>query len=185
ILDQATGLLTAREVTRLDEAEALLKQGLLLTRPAASEPASMAAERTEHHKEIERLLGDVTYWRASARLRDAASALGDAAKQFEAAAAQHPRHVSDAPAWAAYARKLADQLHVGPAGPSPSPIAPAPAGATGVAPSAGPTAPAAPDTTRPEAPPGVALPVEPERGSPQVPAAPPPDAGVPTGGVLL
>ena len=179
ILDQATALLTAREVTKLDEAEALLKQALLLTRPAESEPAKLATERTEHHQDIERLLGDVTYWRASAKLHDAAAALADAAKQFDSAAAQHPRHVSDASAWADYSRKLADELHVGPAGATQAPAPPIPAAPA--------TAP--PTAARPEAPPGIALPVEPDKGGsagePPVTAPPPPDAGVPTGGVLL
>jgi hypothetical protein len=178
ILDQATALLTAREVTKLDEAEALLKQALLLTRPAESEPAKLATERTEHHQDIERLLGDVTYWRASAKLHEAATSLGDAAKQFDSAAAQHPRHVSDASAWAGYARKLAEELHVGPVGATQAPAPPAAA-----APEA-----AAPATAHPNVPPGVALPVEPDQGSAEAQPAtapPPPDAGVPTGGVLL
>jgi hypothetical protein len=180
VRDQATALLTAHEVTKLDEAEALLKQALLLTRPAESEPDKLAAERTEQHKEVERLLGDVTYWRASAKLHDAATALADAAKQFDSAAAQHPVHVSDAAAWAGYARRLAEELHVGPAGATQAPAPPAPAA---------PAAPAAdPATTPPAAPPGIALPVEPAKGSAEQPPAtapPPPDAGVPTGGVLL
>jgi hypothetical protein len=178
ILDQASALLTAREVTKLDEAEALLKQALLLTRPAESEPAKLAGERSEHHQDIERLLGDVTYWRATAKLHDAAAALADAAKQFESAAAQHPRHVTDAAAWAGYARRLAEDLHVGPAGASPA--------------AAVPRAPPAALPARPAAPPGIALPVEPaehDRGSsepaPPATSATPPDAGVPTGGVLL
>jgi hypothetical protein len=176
LLDQATGLLTAREVTRVDDAEALLKQTLLLTRPSEAEPAKLAAERNEHHKDIERLLGDVSYWRAQAKLRDAAAALTDASKQFDAAAAQHPRHVSDAPAWASYARRLAQELHAGPTGAVPS--------AAGPAPGAAPVTPA----EHPNAPAGTALPVEPDKGSAsELPPAVTPamDAGVPTGGVLL
>jgi hypothetical protein len=180
LLDQATGLLTAREVTRVDDAEVLLKQALLLTRPPADEPAKLAAERSEHHKEIEQLLGDVGYWRAQTKLRDAAAALTDAAKQLDAAAAQHPRHVSDAPAWASYARRLAGELHAGPAGGTPTASAP---GSSTV-----PATPAAPAAERPNAPAGTALPVEPDNGSASEPSpATPPtvDAGVPTGGVLL
>ena len=178
ILDQATGLLTAREVTRPDDAEALLKQALLLTRPPEHEPETLAGERNQRHQEIEHLLGDVSYWRATAKLRDAGAALGEAAKQFDRAAAQHPRHVSDAPAWASYARKLGQELHAGPtgAGPSATPVAP-------LAPSA-----ASPAAEHPNVPAGVALPVEPDRGSAREPApAEPPllDAGTPTGGVLL
>jgi hypothetical protein len=187
ILDQATALLTAREVTKLDDAEALLQQALLLTRPPAHEPEKLASERNEHHKDIERLLGDVTYWQASARLHDAAAALADAAKQFDSAAAQHPRHVSDAAAWASYARRLAQELRAGPSGatpatqstPSPSPAAPAAASPA--------VSPASATTEHPNVPVGVALPVEAGKGSMDEPppAAPPPDAGVPTGGVLL
>jgi hypothetical protein len=164
LLDQATGLLTAREVTQVDDAEALLKQALLLTRPPEDEPAKLAAERNEHHKEIERLLGDVSYWRAQAKVLDAATALTGAAKQFDDAAAQHPRHVADAPAWASYARRLAQELHAGPAGDRPSTGAPA--------------APAAPTT----APAGKELPVEPDAPAAVAPTI---DAGVPPGGVLL
>jgi hypothetical protein len=191
ILDQATAMLTAREVTRLDDAEGLLKQALLLTRPPAQEPEKLAAERNEHHKDIERLLGDVTYWRASTRLHDAAAALADAAKQFDAAAAQHPRHVTDAEAWATYARKLAGELHAGPAGitspVSPPTISASPPTTSEALPTGSAAGPAAPASEHPNVPTGVALPVEPDRGSADLPpAAPaPPDAGPPTGGVLL
>src|SRR6185436_10541494 len=172
IVDQATALLTAREVTRLDEAEALLKQALLLTRPPERESEKLAAERTERRNDIQRLLGDVTYWRASAKLRDAANALGDAAKQFDSAAEQHPRHMSDAAAWASHARKLAQQLTAGPAGATPA---------------AGSGASAPPVFPEHSAPLGAALPIEPGAGgASESPAAPaPPDAGVPAGGVLL
>jgi hypothetical protein len=189
VLDQATALLTAREVTRVDEAEALLEQGLLLTRPPEHEPEPLARQRTEHHQEIERMLGDVAYWRATAKLREAASALGAAAAKFDAAVAQHPRHVSDADAWAAYARKLAQELHAGPEGTPPPAVSSAvPAGAPTLA--APPPAPPAGPTGASEhaaAPAGVALPVEPDpaSGSPPAPAAPPPGSGAPTGGVLL
>ncbi len=171
ILDQATAQLTAREVTKLDDTEALLKQALLLTRPPEHEPARLATERSEHHSDIERMLGDVTYWRASAKLHDAEAALTEAAKQFDSAAAQHPRHVSDAPAWAAHARKLTQELHAGPAGAA-QPATPSPPAAAAV-----PTAPAAPD-----------MPSEPSAGAATNPAPEGPpalDAGVPTGGVLL
>jgi hypothetical protein len=172
ILEQASALLTAREVTRLDEAEALLKQALLLTRPPERESEKLAAERTERRNDIQRLLGDVTYWRASAKLRDAASALGEAAKQFDSAAEQHARHTSDASAWASHARKLAQQLTGGPAGATP-------AAGSGVS--------ATPVSPERSAPLGTALPIEPGAGgASESPAAPaPPDAGVPAGGVLL
>jgi hypothetical protein len=91
----------------------------------------------------------------------------DASKQFDAAAAQRPRHVTDAAAWGAFLRKLADDLHAGPNGV----ITQAPAAAGG---------------EHPNVPQGSALPVEepgPASGSNTPPT--PPDAGVPTGGVLL
>ena len=158
LVKRATILLTG-EVTKIELAEQQLNQALLLARAPAQKP---------QRESIERLLGDVGYWRASAKLRDASTALGEAAKQFDAAAAQRPRIATDASAWANYIRKLADELHVGPRGQSQTfpPIPPV----------------EHPD--RPAAPPGVALPIEPEpRHEPA--SAPPPDAGVPTGGVLL
>ena len=165
--DHATTLLTAREVTKIDDAEAQLKQALLVARSLERDD-----DRIDARDEIERLLGDVVYWRASAKLRSASDALVEAANQFEMASAQRPRHVTDAAAWALYVRKLVEQLRAGPAGASPS------------------TFPPLPPSERPTAPPGVALPVEPGAGSGSAgtalePVPPPADAGVPTGGVLL
>ena len=146
----------------LDLAAAQLNQALLLAR---------APERRDQRKEIERLLGDVDYWRAASRLRDASAVLLDAAKQFDTAAAQRPRHVSDAAAWATFLRKLADDLRAGPnATPTPTfPSLPALQTPTGTA----------------TAPPGVALPVEPGGAGGAAASPPTPDAGVPSGGVLL
>ncbi len=163
LVERASALLTAREVTKVDEAATILEQALLHAR---------APERRDQRKEIERLLGDVGYWRASAKLRDAATALADAAKQFDAAALQRPRHVSDASAWATYVRKLADDLRAGPAGAQQSAFPPMP-----------------PAPERPTAPAGTALPVEPDQGSAATGSEPvpvaPAGAGTPSGGVLL
>lgn len=143
----------------LDAIGTQLEQALLLSR---------APERGDQRKQVERLLGDVQYWRASLRLRDASAALADASRQFDAAALQRPLHASDAGAWAEFLRRLAEQLHAGPAG----------------APSVAPTGPAA--EPRAPAPQGTALPVEPApAGDGSAEPASPPDAGVPTGGVLL
>jgi hypothetical protein len=199
VLDQATALLTAREVNRVDDAEALLQQALLLTRPAEHESEPLAHQRGEQHQEIEHLLGDVAYWRGQAKVRDALTALGDAARLFDTAVARHPHHVSDAAAWAARARTLADQLHAGPASSAssaavpPSPAAPASPGPPSSAPSpAAPSSPAAPpapaaatgaagSASAPAAPPA-----ELDRSPrPAPPATPPPDAGAPASGVLL
>jgi hypothetical protein len=187
ILDEVNAQLAVHDVARLDDTEGLLKQCLLLTRPpAVPEPETLAADRIAQHKEVERLLGDVTYWRAAGKLHDVASALSDAAKQFDSAAAQHPRHASDAAAWAAYTRKLADQLRLGPAAgaPAASPSAPAVAGAGSASP------PPISDEPHVAAPPGTALPVEPPAPAPAAPApeaaaAAAPAVPVPTGGVLL
>jgi hypothetical protein len=158
LVDQANSQLTAREVTKIDLVAEQLNQALLLAR---------APERRDQRKDIERLLGDVEYWRASAKLRDAAAALAEAAKLFDSAAAQRPRHASDAAARASDARKLVDELHAGPAGTSKT------------------TFPPLPQPEHPAAPVGAALPIEPERGSDAPPPLAAPDAGVPTGGVLL
>lgn len=162
---RATILLTAKEVTKIDEANALLEQALLHTR-ATSDAARNA------RADIQRLLGDVAYWRASLRMRDSAKALLEAAKQFDAAAQQRPRHVTDAAAWAEYIRKTVKALEAGPSGSSDSAFPPSPPAVS---------------EPRPSAPPGVALPVEPDKAgsASDTPAPPTPDAGLPTGGVLL
>jgi hypothetical protein len=162
LVDRASTTLTGKNLLEptgknapapLDTAAEQLNQALLLARSPQSR---------DQRKEVERLLGDVQYWRATARLRDANAALADAAKQFEAASAARPRHVTDAGEWAGFLRKLVDELHAGPGGETPvlAPIAP--------------TAPSS-------VPQGSALPVE----QPEAPSAPPVDAGLPTGGVLL
>jgi hypothetical protein len=173
LIERAESLLTAKDKdpAGIDEAAGMLEQALLHAR-GESEPHKGARQT------IQRMLGDVAYWRASAKLQKATADLADAAKQFEAAAGQLPRFVSDAGAWAAYVRRLADELRAGPTGARP--VAPAPSVA------------ATPAPERPPAPMGVALPVEPggagsAAGSAAPPAAPAatPDAGVPGGGVLL
>ncbi|HVR06196.1 MAG TPA: hypothetical protein VMS02_09145, partial [Solirubrobacteraceae bacterium] len=197
VLDQATALLTAREVNRVDDAEALLQQALLLSRPAELEPEPLARQRGEQHQEIERLLGDVAYWRGQAKVRDALGALGDAAKQFDAAVARHPRHVSDAAAWAARMRTLSGELHAGstaeagtpaaPAPASPSPASPpSPSASPATAPAPSPPSPSPPATTGSAGPPAVPAGAAPpaERDGSAHPS-PPPDAGAPAGGVLL
>ncbi len=107
-------------------------------------------------------------WRASARLKSAAETLVDAGKQFDAAQMQRPAHFNDAGEWANFARRLADTLKAGPNGIPTSSFPPSPPG------------------ERPMAPMGTALPVEPDEGSAaSEPPPAPPDAGLPTGGVLL
>jgi hypothetical protein len=158
LVEQAQAKLTAKEVTAVDQAQVELEQALLLARDP---------DRRDQRKEIDRLLGDVEYWRGKARVRAAVETLEEAGKRYDAAADKRPRHASDAAAWAAWVRRVAKDLAAGPGGV----VAPldAPEG-----------------VTKPDVPAGVALPVEdpvpaeaPDAG---VPAA---DAGLPQGGVLL
>ena len=173
LVDRATVTLTARDlldappaaagkpaVSPLDEVSAQLDQALLLARDP---------DKRDQRKEITRLQGDVLYWRAAARLRDASAVLLDASKQFDAANAQHPRHATDSAAWSTFLHHVADDLRAGPNG------APTVIGPTGPSVAAQPGVPV---------PVGTALPVEEgSGGSAEAPA--PPDAGVPSGGVLL
>lgn len=159
LVEQAQAKLTAKEVTAVDQAQRELEQALLLSR---------APERRDRRKEIDRLLGDVEYWRGAAHVRAGLDALEEAARRFDAAAEKRPRHASDAAAWAAWIRALAGDLRAGPTGAR----EPAPAGDASAPPAA------------PDVPTGVALPVEEPAPEPP-PRDGPPDAGVPRGGVLL
>jgi hypothetical protein len=166
-LDRVTAHLTPRDASGVvaadvDAADALLAQALLLTR---------APERRDQRADLERLLGDVAYWRAVAKVRAAADNLDAAARAFSDAAAQRPRHAADAAAWAERARRTARALRAGADEPLRAPTAEAvpPGTPTPV----GPAAPAAPPVSGPPLPPELAQ-----------PPAPPP-AAAPAGGVLL
>ncbi|MEO8845026.1 MAG: hypothetical protein ABI591_21190 [Kofleriaceae bacterium] len=174
LIDRATVTLTAKDildaapaaagqpaVSPLDTVSAQLDQALLLARDP---------DKRDQRKEITRLQGDVLYWHAAARLRDASAVLLDASKQFDAANAQHPRHATDAAAWSTFLHHLADELRAGPNG---APIVVGPAGPSTA------TEPGVP------VPVGTALPVEAGSGAGSAEAPAPPDAGVPSGGVLL
>jgi hypothetical protein len=166
LVEQATSKLAGASPGDIDVAQAELEQAMLLTR---------SPERRDQRKELERLLGDVTYWRAAAKVKAAAASLEEAATRFDEAVSKRPRHASDAGAWATLARDTAATLGAGPGG----------AGAPKVPPSGVPL-----PGGREPAPPGVALPVD-------VPFVGTPDAGVPeeqpdaarstlpSGGVLL
>ncbi len=162
LTDFADKQLSAREITKVDDAEAALKQAQLVTRALRTDEDAKNARG-----DIDRLLGDVVYWRASARLKTASEALTDAAKQFDAAATARPQHFKDAAEWAKHTRTVIDQLRGGPAGITPAALSPAL------------------PTERPTAPNGVALPIEPEGSGEAEPPPPAPDAGVHSGGVLL
>jgi len=169
LVDRASAELANHDPARVEIAAAELDQALLLAR---------APERRDQRNDIARLQGDIEYWRATAKLAAAQSAMLDAAKQFDAAAAKRPRHVADATAWSAFVRKVVDQLHAGPSG------APEATGAVAT-PTASTASTASSGEDHPVAPPGVALPVEPAAEPTAQPAQPVVDAGVPGGGVLL
>jgi hypothetical protein len=154
-------------VAKVDEAEATLKQALLVSRHLLGDAAINKRTALEHW------LGDVTYWRAAARLRAAATALDDAAKQFATAATQQPEVNRDSDAWATLARRLAAELRAGPGG----------AGEADPIVTVNPSG----EPTKTPAPIGTALPVEPPNAGSAAPPAPAVDAGVPSsgGGVLL
>lgn len=160
LAEQAGAKLSGEAPGDVDRAEAELEQALLLAR---------TPERRDLRKELERLRGDVTYWRAAAKVKAAAATLTEAAKAFDDAAAQRPRHASDPARWATFVRALAASLAAGPDGsgaPPPTPSAPG----------------------RPMAPPGIALPVEPPAVELGADAGVEPDAArrdLPTGGVLM
>ena len=159
LVERADKALLARDPTQAEVAAVQLQQALLLTRSDA---------RRDERKTIERMLGDVEYWRATGKLAAARALLLDAAKQFEAANTAVPRHVKDAFGRATYARQVADDLQSG----SDSSHAGSSAAVA----------------EHPGAPLGVALPVEPRAPAPGVGsnlAMPLSDAGVPPSGVLL
>lgn len=158
LVEQAQTKLTAKEVTKVDRAQAELEQALLLSRDP---------DRRDQRKEIDRLLGDVEYWRGAARVKAALETLEEAAKRYDAAADKRPRHASDAAAWAQWLREVAAGLRKGPAGlKGDAPVGPG-------------------EPPRPQAPTGVALPVEEPGVVDAAPITAPIDAGIPRGGVLL
>jgi hypothetical protein len=176
LLAQANARLASAEPTNIDVAEEQLKQAFLLTR---------TPERRDKRKEVERLVGDVEYWRAAAQVKAAVSDLGKAGEQFEGAAKRLPRHQTDSTAWAEYTRHMSEELLRGPPSLRPDDPAASQLGDTPPFQGTGPDSPVRmPDAGVPAVPPvdaqpGVMLP-------PATDAAPaPPDAGLPRGGVLL
>ncbi len=171
LVDRATTTLTARDLletpmtdasgkatNQLDYVSTQLDQALLLARDP---------DKRDQRKEITRLQGDVDYWRAAARVRDASTVLLDATKQFDVANQKRPRHATDAAAWSTFLHRVADELRAGPNG---APVMTPASGAEPVG--------AAP------VPVGTALPVEPS-GSAGSADTPPSAPSVPSGGVLL
>jgi hypothetical protein len=173
LLAQANAMLASAEPANIELAEAQLKQAFLLTR---------TPERRDKRKEVERLVGDVEYWRAAAQVRAAVAELGKAGEQFEGAAKRLPRHQTDSSAWAEYTRHVSEELLRGPPSLRPAQPATIEPGATPPFKGTGPDSPVhIPDAGVPpvDAQPGTMLP-------PITDAAPgPTDAGLPKGGVLL
>jgi hypothetical protein len=162
LVERADKALLAHDPMQAEVASAQLQQALLLAR---------SPDRRDARHKIEHMLGDVDYWRATAKISYARSQLLDAAKQFDTAGAAVPSHANDAAKQAAYARRIADQLLL------------AGSGAGSTLTPAGPAPEQAPQTPAPM---GTALPVEPTRvqGDPlPMPASSSPP--VSTGGVLL
>jgi hypothetical protein len=175
LVEQAEALLTSGQPASVEVAEKQLLQALLLTRKP---------ERRDLRKKIERLRGDVEYWRAAAQIETIVTRLSKAGERFDDAASRRPRLNSNASAWAKFARTMSDEIRRGPPelrddkpiGPDTRP----PFADTVPTPTASPNADAGvPAADRADAEPGVALP-------PEVDATPAPaDAGLPRGGVLL
>ncbi len=159
LMEQATARLTTRAVADVELASKQLEQALLLTR---------VATRRDARKEVDRLVGDVEYWRAAARLKASSDALLEAATQFDAAAKKRPRHATDAAEWAVHVRRLVELLRAGPNGVTS--LSPSTSG-FGLAPIETPTSPPVPAT-------GSAVPIAPD--APTNGSSPPA-----TGGVLL
>ena len=168
LVEQATARLAIHATAEVDEAEQQLNQALLLSR---------APERRDRRKDVERLLGDVVYWRAAAQVESSIQDLERAARTFDDATARRPRHASDGATWAEHVRAVIEELRRGPA-------AMRQTSAAEGAPPFGPP-PGAPvresDGGAEVAPPGVLLPLDLDAGTPPKPA----DAALPTGGVLL
>ncbi|HUH02949.1 MAG TPA: hypothetical protein VML75_13220 [Kofleriaceae bacterium] len=173
LLGQANARLASAEPQNIDVAEEQLEQAFLLTR---------TPERRDKRKEVERLVGDVEYWRAAAQVRAAVAELGKAGDQFEGAAKRLPRHQTDSTAWAEYTRHVSEELLRGPPSLRPEDPTASPPGDTPPFKGTGPDSPVRmPDAGVPpiDAQPGVMLP-------PATDATPaPPDGGLPRGGVLL
>jgi hypothetical protein len=173
LVAQATAALTGGDAGAIDEAELQLMQALLFTR---------TPERRDERRSVERLLGDVEYSRARAEAHTLTESLEAIASKFERAGDKRPRLASDAAAWSDFLRRFADELRAGPEAMRPDPPAvadrPDRPGATARPPPHPDEPDPSPAADRPDAGPGVALP-------PITAPPPPPDAGVPTCGVLL
>ena len=172
LLRRASELLTRDDPDSILEAEKELEQATLLTR---------SPQRRARRKEVDRLQGDVQYWRAAGEIEAAIQKLADAGKRFDDAAARRPRHKNDASSWAEHARAMSDEIRMGPKELRDE----TPVRADGRPHFTG-TEPGSEPPRKAPTNPGDAGP-DPQQPSPAAPDAgpPPPDAGLPRGGVLL
>ena len=159
LVSRLNTMLAAERPAEITEAVALIDQGMALARSPEHKP-----KRTE----LERLRGDVEYWRGRAELDGAIEKLETARGHYDEAVKIGPRHAGDAGDWTSFIERLIERARRGPTDePEPGPTPRADAGPT------------APPTDA--APPAVPIDI-PDAGPP---AATTPDAGVPRGGVLL
>lgn len=149
---------SAEGATDLEKVEVLIDQGMALAR---------APEHKAQRTELERLRGDVEYWRGRAALQRAVERLEAARGHLEEAYEIGPRHAGDAGDWSAFIERLIERAKGGPGEEEPPRPTSGDAGA--------------PRPAIDAAPPAVPI-VIPDAGPPP---ATEPDAGVPPGGVLL
>ena len=158
LVTRASALLAA-ENPDPETTEGLLEQGLSLAR---------APEHKPQRAELERLRGDVEYWRGRAEITGAIERLKSARQHYDEAVKIGPRHAGDADRWVSFIDRLLERVGAGPGGTIKEDEVEAP----GIDRDE-PTVDAAPPAT-----PVVIPDAGPDRG-------PEPDAGVPRGGVLL
>lgn len=105
LIEQATRLLASGDADHVTAAKQELQQALLLSRDP---------ERGKQRAMVERLQGDVAYWRGAAEIQRALKILSTGASYFEDAATRRPRHSNDANAWAEHARFIGSEIDKGP-----------------------------------------------------------------------
>jgi hypothetical protein len=93
------------DAAQIETAANLIEQGLVLSR---------SPEHRDARKELERLRGDVEYWRATSEVQSALAAIEAARARFADAAGHAPRHVRDADRWAGFLEQLLKRGRSGP-----------------------------------------------------------------------
>lgn len=155
LVARASALLAA-EAPELEEGEELIEQGLALAR---------APEHKASRTELERLRGDIEYWRGRADITAAVERLRSARAHLDEAIKIGPRHANDADKWLPFIDRLVERAGSGPGAPIEADTGP-----IDLVESPSDGAPLATPVLIPDAGPAT---------------APARDAGVPAGGVLL